>query len=156
MKNINELMNEMKENNTMTKVDLNDLCDYNETSFLSDVLSEIADSCTDIYNNDLLEWSKGNYSYIEDALYDLGTPEDSKGKPDFIRMIQQGQYYQNYEEIQENLEDMLKFYMLNLLQKNDINELSEEQLKKLDELVKAWKNKDILGDIEDIKENLEV
>lgn len=156
MKNlkIDELIKEIKENDTMEKVNISSLCDYSSTQYLYDTINEIADNSIDIYNYDLLEWSKNNYYYIEYALDEYGTPTDSNGKADFIRMIQQGQYYQNLEEIHDNLDDMLKIYILDLLQKEDIKEISQEQDEKIDELIKEWQDNDYLGSIEDIKEVL--
>ena len=61
---IDDLIKEIKENDTMEKVDISALCDYSSTNYLDDILHEIADNNIDIYNYDLLEWSKKNYSYI--------------------------------------------------------------------------------------------
>ena len=156
MKNlkIDELIKEIKENNTMEKIDISSLCDYSSTQYLCDTINEIADNSVDIYNYDLLEWCKDNYFYIEYALDEYGTPTDSNGKADFIRIIQQGQYYQNLEEIHDNLDDMLKIYILDLLQKEEIEEITQEQEEKIDELVENWKDNDCLGSLEDIKEVL--
>ena len=153
MKNIkiDELIKEIKENDTMEKVDISALCDYSSSNYLNDNLHEIADNSVDIYNYDLLEWCKNNYSYIEYALDEYGTPTDSNGKADFIRMIQQGQYYQNLEEIYNNKKEMILMYIYDLMQKEDINEITPEQLERLDELAEEWDNNDILGDLEDIK-----
>lgn len=156
MKTVEELRKNIEESNKMTKVDISSLCGYDPTNYLEDPITEIADNYVDIYNNDLLEWVKHNYSYIEEALDDFGVPKDMNGKSDFIKIIQQGQYYKNCDEIQKNLDDMLKVYILDLLQKNAINEISEKQLVKLDKLIENWKARYYLGNIEDIKESLEV
>ena len=152
--NILDLIKEIKENNKNNDVDVSSLCDYEETQYLSDILSEIADNNVSIYNYDLLEWCKNNYNYVEDAICELGFPNDSNNKPDLIRAIQQGQYYYNYEEITNNLDDMIKLYILNLLKDNDILQITEEEQDKIDDLVSTWKNDDILGNINDILEVL--
>lgn len=151
MKNVDLLIKEIKENSTMEKVDISALCDYSSNNWLNDDLHEIADNMVDIYNYDLLEWCKDNYSYIEYALDEYGTPTDSKGKADFIKMIQQGQYYQNLEEIYNNKKEMILLYIYDLIQKEDIKEITLEQLERLDELAEEWDDKDILGNLEDIK-----
>lgn len=148
---IDELIKDIKNNNTMEKVDISALCDYTSANWLNDILHEIADNSVDIYNYNLLEWCKDNYSYIEYALDEYGTPTDSNGRADFFRMIQQGQYYANCEEIYNNLNDMLKIYVLDLLQKEDIKEITQEQDEKIDELINDWQDKDYLGSLEDIK-----
>lgn len=101
--------------------------DY-DSGYIGDIITEIADNEVDIYTSDLLEWAKGNYSDIEEALDELGTPTDSNGKADFLKIIQQGQYYQNEQDLYDNLEDALKFYMYDYIEKElNIKEITEEQ-----------------------------
>lgn len=63
---------------------------------------KLADSSTDIYNSDLLEWAKYNYDKITEANEDLGTPSD------MIKQIQQGQFMANEEMLFEALEEIKK------------------------------------------------
>lgn len=101
--------------------------DY-DNGYIGDIITEIADNKVDIYTSDLLEWAKGNYSDIEEALDEFGTPTDSNGKADFLKIIQQGQYYQNERDLYDNLEDTLKFYMYDYIEKElNIKEITEEQ-----------------------------
>lgn len=101
--------------------------DY-DNGYICDIITEIADNKVDIYNDDLLEWAKGNYSYIEEALDEFGTPTDSNGRADFIKIIQQGQYYANERNLYENLEDSLKFYMYDYIEKTlKVEKITEEQ-----------------------------
>lgn len=96
--------------------------------YICDIITEIADNNVDIYNYDLMEWAKGNTSYIEEALDEFGTPTDNNGRADFMRIVQQGQYYYNERNIYENLEDSLKFFMYDYIEKDlKITELTEEQ-----------------------------
>ena len=152
--NVLDLIKEIKENNKNNTIDVSSLCDYGETIYLSDLLSEIADNNVSIYNYDLFEWCKNNYSYVEDAICEFGFPNDGNNTPDLIRAIQQGQYYYNYEEITNNLYDMIKLYILDLLKDNDILQITEEEQEKIDDLVSTWENDDILGNINDIMEVL--
>lgn len=156
MKKIDELIKEIKESNKTNRISIDCLCDYGYTNYLQDTISEIADNYISIYNSDLLEWAKDNYSYIEDAIDEFGTPTDEKGNADFIKMIQQGQYMSNLEELNNNVDDMIKLYILDLLQKDGKEELTDEKIEKIDDLIESWKNDDILGSLEDIKESLEV
>lgn len=55
---------------------------------LRDSASISADSCTDIYNSDLLDWSKTFYHYIDDSIGEFGADRD------FIGLVSQGQFYQ--------------------------------------------------------------
>ena len=101
--------------------------DY-DNGYICDIITEIADNNVDIYNNDLLEWAKGNYSYIEEALNEFGTPTDDNGKADFLKIIQQGQYYANERNLYDNLEETLKFYMYDYIEKTlNVEEITEEQ-----------------------------
>lgn len=100
--------------------------DY-DNGYICDIITEIADNNVDIYNNDLMEWAKGNISYIEEALEEFGEPKVN-GRIDFMRIIQQGQYYYNEQNLYENLEDSLKMFMYDYIEKDlKITELTEEQ-----------------------------
>ena len=81
-----------------------------DNGYIGDIIPEIADSNVDIYNDDLMEWAKGNTSYIEDAMREFGTPEDGNGHPDFMRIIMQGQYYMYEQDLYNNIEDILKYW----------------------------------------------
>jgi hypothetical protein len=101
--------------------------DY-DNGYICDIISEIAGNNVDIYNYDLLEWAKGNYSYIEEALDEFGTPTDGNGKADFLKIIQQGQYYANERDLYDNLEDSLKFFMYDYIEKTlKIEKITENQ-----------------------------
>lgn len=100
--------------------------DY-DNGYISDIITEIADNNIDIYNSDLMEWAKGNISYIEEALEEFGEPKVN-GRIDFMKIIQQGQYYYNEQNLYENLEDSLKIFMYDYIEKDlEITELTEEQ-----------------------------
>lgn len=101
--------------------------DYNN-GYIGDIIAEIADNNIDIYNSDLMDWAKGNTSYIEEALEEFGTPTNNRGQADFMRIIQQGQYLCNEQDLYNNLEDSLKFFMYDYIEKElKIKELTEEQ-----------------------------
>lgn len=98
-----------------------------DNGYIGDIITEIADNNVDIYNNDLMEWAKGNISYIEEALEEFGEPKVN-GSINFMRIIQQGQYYYNEQNLYENLEDSLKMFMYDYIEKDlKIKELTEEQ-----------------------------
>ena len=59
---------------------------------------------------------------------EFGIAKDSNGKPDFMRCIMQGQYYSNEGDLYNNLEDSLKFFMYDYIEKDlKIEEITEEQ-----------------------------
>ena len=101
--------------------------DY-DNGYICDIITEIADNDVPIYCSDIWEQAKDNQEYIEEALSELGTPTDSQGNADLMRIFQQGIYLKNEREIYENLEDSLKYFMYDYIEKDlKINELTKEQ-----------------------------
>lgn len=96
-------------------------CDYDD-GYICDIVIEIADNHVDIYTNDLLDWAKDNYEYIDEANEELGRADD------FLGEIKQGQFLYNERDLYDNLEDSLKLfayvYIQNVL---GIEEITEEQ-----------------------------
>lgn len=90
--------------------------------YICDIITEIADNNVDIYYYDLFEWAKNNFSYINEANEEMGAPND------IIRQIQQGQFLYNERNIFENLEDSLKMFMYDYIEKDlKILEITEKQ-----------------------------
>lgn len=129
-----------------------DITNYS-SGYVGDIITEIADNNVDIYNNDLMEWAKGNTSYIEDAMREFGTPEDSNGHPDFMRLIMQGQYYMYEQDLYNNLEDILKYWAYDYIEnKYNLTELTEEQNDEIEFL--NYNNIDRLEEIEGMIEDI--
>lgn len=147
-KSIFELIKEIKEHNTMERVDISALCDYNGGKYLCDILNEINDSNIDIYYSDLFEWATDNFSYINEAKQEFGTCED------ITKEIQQGQYLQNQEEIYNNLNDMLLIYIYNILKENKIEEITEEEQDTCEQIACDMERNDTLYDNVEIMEML--
>lgn len=130
-------------------------CDYDD-GYISDIMFEIADNHINIYNHDLLKWLSDNLAnayYIEQAVNEYGI--DSKNF-DFYRLIQQGQFMQNYEDLQEHLNDALLNYAFNYIEHYlDNTDITQEQFEEL--TLKDYKRFERLEDIDDfIKSVLEV
>lgn len=150
MNNVIEKMGELKKGLDDEVLDLFETgVDYNGSCYICDMISEVADSFIDIYASDLLDWAKNNYDYIEDALNEFGTPQDSKGRADFLQIIRQGEYYYYDNLFYENLDEFIKYYILKYLIDNEIN-IDDEELEELLEVDSAdIDNNDYLEDIED-------
>lgn len=130
--------------------------DY-DNGYICDIITEISDNHVDIYNYDLLEWAKNNYGYIEEAIDNLGTPTNDKGHFDFMRCIMQGQFYSYEQDIYENLEDILKFFMYDYIEKElNLLELTEEQNENLLDWDFSDNNEQLENLIKHINEVLEV
>lgn len=104
---------------------------YNYQSSIDDIIHDIADNNVDIYNYDLLEWAKDNYSYIEEAIDEFGVATDEKGRADFIRCIMQGQYLYIEQTLYNNKELMLEYLTCYILDDKGITEIEEEKATEL-------------------------
>ena len=134
-------------------------CDYSD-GYIGDIIMKIADNNIAIYYNDIFEWAKSNIGYIEEALNEFGTPQDSNGNADFIRIIQQGQYYANEKELYENLKGIILFRIYDHLQHDlDIAEITEEQQAEIEALNiedNHERLENLLQQAEDIVKNEEI
>jgi hypothetical protein len=130
-------------------------CEY-DNGYICDIMHEIADMNTDCYNSDLLNWLSNNLAnayYIEKAVDEYGI--DNKNF-DFYRLIAQGQYMQNYEDLQEHLNDALLNYAFNYIENflDDVD-VTQEQFEEL--TLKNYERFERLEDIDDfVKSVLEV
>lgn len=140
--NVIELIEEIEERNKNNKIDISSFCDYNGNNYLDDIINEIADNYVDIYYNDLFDWAKDNFSYINDAISEYGLPDNA----DIVNQIQMGQYCENTEEIYNSEDDMLSIYIYEILDKHNIDELTEEQNDIIYDLVKDMKDDNKLYD----------
>ena len=123
-------------------------CDYWGGGYISDIIDEIADNNTSCYNSDLLNWLSNNLAnagYIEQAVSEYGI--DSQNF-DFYRLIAQGQYMQNLEDLHEHLEDSLLNYAFNYIEHYlDNIDVTEKQFEELTS--KDYSCFERLEDIED-------
>ena len=119
--------------------------------YIGDVISEIADSNVDIYYSDLFEWVKDNYGYCEDAVKEglISLDKDF----DFIKLMQIGQYEQNTQDLYENLDDSIKYFIYDNI---EFEEISEELQEFIDDLCDDVDNNEQLENIlEQVKEFIE-
>lgn len=120
-----------------------------------DILCEIADKNTDIYNNDLIKWLSDNYNnayYVTDAI-DEGIIDMNEF--DLFRAIAAGQYLKINEELNNCKDDIIVNYALNYLINNeDIEELEKDIYEELVSNIVMCDTID--GIIDEINEILEV
>lgn len=126
------------------------LGDYGEeitnysSGYICDILTEIADNNVDTYYYDLFEWAKNNFHIIKEANKELGI------NPDIIKQIQQAQYYSLEQDLYENLESIIKYYVFNYIQEVlEIEEITEEQLNELEFEIDFTDNNEELENIND-------
>lgn len=107
--------------------DYSEYLDNNEC--LCDLITEYGDSHIDVYNYDLLEWVKYNYTYIDDAISEFGVPEPF----DFWDCIRQGQFYKYNKELISDDDNIIKglglLYCIDTVRKIDSIDITEESFK---------------------------
>lgn len=122
---------------------------YN-SGYIGDIITEIADNNVDIYNSDLLDWLKNNYSIVEEANDMMGTPSG------IIEQCQQGQFYQYEHDLYENLVDIITNRIYQYIEEEfDIHELTDEQIDEISYLNLDDNNKRLEDLFNEVKEILE-
>lgn len=129
MNNVIEKMEELKKGLDSEVLDLFE-SGVDCTGYICDMIRDVADSYVDRYKNDLLEWAKHHYDYIEEGMDTFGTPQDSNGNADFLQIIRQGEYLYYDRLFYDNLDEFIKYYALKYLIDNKIN-IDDEKLEEL-------------------------
>lgn len=125
------------------------------SNYICDAITEYASESVDIYYNDLFEWAKGNYSYIDKALAELGCFENS------FALLTDSQYLQNYEELYNDIQQIIKklayYNILQKLEDIDTIERTAEQIENFEIAIEDIDDNDSICEINDaIVEFLEV
>lgn len=132
---INDLIQEIKDNNYDDIITCVDEYCTSDTDEISDTIHMICDERCDFSYCALLDWLKNehnSFEYIEESVREFGIDSHNF---DFMRLIQQGQYYGNEQKIYENIEDFLKIWLLSYLRDEiKMDELTEEQVDIIDNL----------------------
>lgn len=97
---------------------------YNYSNDVDDILHQIADNNVDIYTYDLMEWLKGNYSYVEDYVKEFGINANNF---DFLDIVKGGQYMQIEESLHNNRMNILEFLAYYIIEQYGIEEIEEEK-----------------------------
>ena len=153
-----ELKEMLKQRKEDLKRGLNDISkdfasDYNinTSNFLCDMFTEYADSQVDLYNYDLVEWFKDNYEYVEQAVAEFGVDERNF---DIFRLLQSGQYLQNYELLSQDGKEIVELMVVNYLLENEEEierELEESELDEMfDEIESQFDNCERLENLIDV------
>lgn len=130
--NILEELKTLKKENELEYMDVDCLCDYSDTMYLYDVISEIADNHISIYTYDLYNWLNEDYNnsdWVNQYKQECGSCDEIDAE------IRGGQYLCYYNDLCNNVDDLLLYYYYDLLIKNDINELTENQYYNLTDFI---------------------
>lgn len=99
------------------------ITEYNN-GYISDIINEISDNNIDIYNYNLFNWvaeNLNNIYYCDQAIQELGAT-------DIIGILQGAQMLYYNENLFDNIEDILKYYIYNYIQETlGLEEISEEK-----------------------------
>ena len=124
----------MKINVKEIKVLMNELClnDMEEQilefsdGYISDVFSEIAGNNVSIYTSDLMDYLSNNINEVNDNISNMGFSGD------ILSHISEVWYQNNIEELYENINDIVKYFVLdNIIDymiEYNIKNISEEDL----------------------------
>lgn len=111
----------------MQQFDLGDygdqIVDHDESEYICDAFTEIADGNVDIYYNKLLSWLPDNYEWIEEAEVQ-GLLEGCKG--DLIKMTQMAQYECYTSDLYEHQDDIVSYFTANHLHDSGAYMISED------------------------------
>lgn len=81
---------------------------------------------------------------------EFGEPKNAQNHFDMLKCIQQGQYYQNEQDLYENLEDIMKYYVFDYIENVlELEEITEEQLNELEFEIDFTDNNEELENIND-------
>ncbi len=148
-----EKMQEINNNTYINdKIGVDCFTDYiGGNNYICDIIMEISDYNVDIYNYDLLEWLKDNYTIVEESNDELGCPSN-----DIIAQVQQAQFYDNENCIYEKLENILLYTSYYILYSNNIQEITQEQDEKLSDFISSIDNNDCLFSDNDILNTINI
>lgn len=117
-----ELLEYLEERKEELKKQINDIsvnfCEnYSLYSgeYLSDLISEHADSEVSIYYSDIFEFAKNNFEDVNDAIAEFGLAKDSEGNPDIIRTIQSGEYLANERALYDDIDNIKELLIVDYL-----------------------------------------
>lgn len=123
--------------------------DY-DNGYICDIITEIADANIDVYYYDLFDWAKNNFDIIEEANEEFGASND------IIKQMQQGEYLAFEHDLYDNLEDSLKYFMYDYIEKDlKIEEITEEQNENLLDWDFSDNNEQLENLIDHINETLQ-
>lgn len=120
MLNINELLKDLDTGEYGYEFE-----NYNDSHYICDVISEIADSNVSIYYSDIKEFICDNIDCFEDAINEFGW--NGCGS-DFYKAGQLAEYLKNQQELYDHLDDSILNYALKYYVQQTDNILINDEL----------------------------
>ena len=143
MKNLTIYATELK--NQINGISEGFTADYSVTSssYICDMISECADGQVDIYYSDRAEWFAHNWDKVDQANAELGSTGDT------MQDIAQAQYLDNFNQLSEDIDNIILIMACEYLIDNGLKELSEEDFDILTDITYEVDNNSRLEEIAD-------
>lgn len=147
IKNINEKMEELKQEYEGDLLNIEVITDY-DRGYITDLYSEIADSNTEIYTKKLFDmaWDLYSEDYIDRVISEFG-------ETDLINIFMAADYLRHVEELYNNDEIIRLYYALAVLEDN-----YNQNIKNMEDIIEDIEDNNLdfdrLEDIEDYVINI--
>lgn len=128
MTNLNELLNELKENIYDTSKDF--IFDYSATdsAYICDAIAEFADGKIDIYYADRAKWFGEHWELVNEANAEFGSTGD------VMQDIVQAQFLYYENQVRSDIEYIVLALACEYLINNGLEELNDAQLNNLNHI----------------------
>lgn len=143
MTNLNELLNELKENINDTSKDFIFTYRTSSSAYICDAITEFADVKVDIYYADRAKWFAENWGKVNEANDELGSTGD------VMQDIAQAQYLDNFNQLNEDIDNIILIMACDYLIDNGLEVLSEEDFDILTNITYEVDNNSRLEEIAD-------
>ncbi len=141
MLNVKELMNNLFVGDYGWEI-----VEHNETDYICDAITEIADNNTSIYYSDIKEFIVNNFDAVEDAINEFGW--DGCGS-DLYKAGQMAEFITIERDLYNNLEDIIKYAAYAYLINNGFENLDENIIDAVNDALENIDNNDYISDIYD-------
>lgn len=108
------------------------------TEYICDMISELSDGAVDIYTSDLYKTAMTPEfaEYIEDSIREFGVP--TKSENFLTKLLQMAEYSYYFEQLQNNLENIIKNAIINYINKNTISYSNPEDEERIIDFINDY------------------
>lgn len=152
--NVCDLSKEIKDSiDALALTDIGNICDYSETSYISDIFAEWADGETSIYYPDIIKYISEHVEAVNDAIEEMGW--EGCGS-DLYNAGQMAEYLEINNWLWEHEEEAYKVYALNWFRFEHGEEIRKDTWERFCDELDGYGKCDRLGDvIEIMKQTIE-
>ena len=129
-----------------------EITDYsNDSSYICDVITEIADSNTSIYYSDIIKFIADNVEAVNNAIIEFGW--EGCGS-DLYKAGQMGEFLSIENDLYSNLDDIILYYALDYFSDTYGKEISEDDLEALKDNISDIDNSSRIWDIKEVVDDI--